>query len=50
MVFRLSALPGLLALAAVGVAIAGPVRAAGNRAWPVFLLAGAGGALDVLAR
>jgi hypothetical protein len=45
MVFRLTAAPGLLALAALGVAVAGPVRAAGNRAWPVFLLAVAGGAL-----
>ena len=45
MVFRLTAAPGLLALAALGVAVAGPVRAAGNRAWPVFLLAAAGGAL-----
>ena len=45
MVFRFTALPGLLALSAVGVAIAGPVRAAGNRAWPVFLITGAGGAL-----
>jgi hypothetical protein len=47
MVFRLTAAPGLLALAAVGVAVAGPVRAAGNRAWPVFLLAAAGGALTL---
>jgi Glycosyltransferase family 87 len=45
MVFRLTAAPGLLALAALGVAVAGPVRAGGNRAWPVFLLAAAGGAL-----
>jgi hypothetical protein len=45
MVYRLTAVPGLVALAAVGVAVAGPVRAAGNRAWPVFLLAAAGGAL-----
>jgi hypothetical protein len=45
MVFRLTAVPGLLALAAVGVAIAGPVRAAGNRAWPLFVVFGAGGAL-----
>jgi hypothetical protein len=44
-VYRLTAVPGLLALAALGVAVAGPVRAAGNRAWPVFLLAAAGGAL-----
>jgi hypothetical protein len=44
-VFRLTAAPGLLALAALGVAVAGPVRASGNRAWPVFLLAAAGGAL-----
>src|SRR5215216_3435079 len=45
MVFRLTAVPGLLALAAVGVAVAGPVRAAGNRYWPVFLVAAGGGAL-----
>lgn len=45
MVFRLTAVPGLIALAAVGVAISGPVRAAGNRAWPLFLALGAGGAL-----
>lgn len=45
MVFRLTAAPGMIALAAVGVAIAGPVRAAGNRAWPLFLVLGAGGAL-----
>lgn len=45
MAYRFSAAPGLLGLAALGVAIAGPVRAAGNRAWPVFLLAGAGGAI-----
>jgi hypothetical protein len=45
MVFRLTAVPGLLGLAAIGVALAGPVRAAGNRAWPVFLVFGAGGAL-----
>ena len=45
MVFRLTAAPGVLALAALGVAVAGPVRAAGNRAWPVFLLTAAGGAL-----
>jgi hypothetical protein len=45
MVFRLTAVPGLLALAALGVAVAGPVRAAGNKAWPVFLLAAAGGVL-----
>jgi hypothetical protein len=44
-VYRLTAVPGLLALAALGVAVAGPVRAAGNRAWPVFLLAAAGGAI-----
>ena len=47
MAYRLSAAPGLLALAALGVAIAGPVRAAGNRAWPVFLIAGCGGALTL---
>ena len=45
MAYRLSAAPGLFALAAVGVAIAGPVRAAGNRAWLLFLVCGAGGAL-----
>jgi hypothetical protein len=45
MVFRLTAVPGLLALAALGVAVAGPVRATGNRYWPVFLLAAGGGAL-----
>lgn len=45
MVYRLTAVPGLLALAAVGVALAGPIRAAGNRVWPVFLAVGAGGAL-----
>lgn len=47
MAFRLTAVPGLLALAALGVALAGPVRAAGNRAWPLFLLLGAGGALTL---
>ena len=45
MVFRLTAAPGLLGLAAVGVAVAGPVRAAGSRWWPVFLIVAAGGAL-----
>jgi hypothetical protein len=45
MVFRLTAAPGLLALAAVGVAVAGPIRASGNRRWPVFLFAAAGGVL-----
>jgi hypothetical protein len=45
MVFRMTAAPGLLALAGLGVAVAGPVRASGNRAWPVFLVAAAGGAL-----
>ena len=45
MVFRFTAVPGLVSLAAVGVALAGPVRAAGNRAWPLFLVLGAGGAL-----
>ena len=45
MVYRLTAAPGLVALAAVGVAVAGPVRAAGNRYWPVFLLTAGGGAL-----
>ena len=45
MVYRFTAIPGLIALSAVGVAVAGPVRAAGNRAWPVFLFAGAGGVL-----
>lgn len=45
MVFRLTAVPGLLGLAALGVAVAGPVRAAGNRYWPVFLVAAGGGAL-----
>jgi hypothetical protein len=47
MVFRLTAAPGVLALAAVGIAVAGPVRAAGVRAWPVFLVAAAGGALTL---
>ena len=47
MAYRLSAAPGLFALAAVGVAVAGPVRAAGNRAWPVFLILAAGGALTL---
>ena len=45
MVYRLTAAPGLIALAAVGVALARPLRAAGNRAWPIFLLLGAGGVL-----
>ena len=45
MVFRFTAVPGLIALAAVGVALAGPVKGAGNRAWPLFLVLGAGGAL-----
>ncbi len=49
MVFRFTAVPGLISLAAVGVALAGPVRAAGNRAWPLFLLLGAGGALALSA-
>jgi hypothetical protein len=47
MVYRLTCVPGLLALSAVGVAIAGPLRAAGNRAWPVFLICAAGGALTL---
>jgi hypothetical protein len=45
MAYRLSAVPGLFALAALGVAIAGPARAAGNRAWALFLVCGAGGAI-----
>jgi hypothetical protein len=45
MAYRFSAVPGLLALAALGVAVAAPLRAAGNRAWPIFLLCAAGGAL-----
>ena len=45
MAFRLSALPGLLALAALAVAVAGPVRAAGNRNWPLFLLTAGGGVI-----
>jgi hypothetical protein len=45
MVFRLTAIPGLLGLAALGVTLAGPVRAAGNRRWPLFLLVGGGGAV-----
>jgi hypothetical protein len=49
MVFRLTAAPGVLALAALGVAVAGPVRAAGSRAWPVFLIAAAGGAMTLQA-
>jgi hypothetical protein len=47
MVFRLTAAPGLLALGALGVAVAGPVRAAGERNWPVFLVFAAGGALTL---
>jgi len=49
MLYRLTCLPGLFALAALGVAIAGPLRAAGNRAWPVFLIFAAGGALTLQA-
>jgi hypothetical protein len=45
MTYRFTAVPGLFALAALGVAIAGPVKARGNHYWPVFLLCGAGGAL-----
>lgn len=45
MVFRVTALPGLAALAAVGVALAGPLRAAGSRGWLLFLVLGAGGGL-----
>jgi hypothetical protein len=45
MVFRLTAVPGLLGLAALGVAVASPLRAAGRSWWPLFLVAGAGGAL-----
>ena len=40
-------MPGLLALAALGVAVAAPVRAAGRRGWPIFLLFAAGGALTL---
>ena len=47
MAYRLSAAPGLLALAALGVAVAGPVRASGRRGWPVFLVFAAGGALTL---
>ena len=47
MVFRLTALPGLVALAALGVALTVPLRASGNRAWPLFLALGAGGALTL---
>ena len=43
MVFRLTAVPGLLALATLGVTLARTARA--TRWWPIFLLAGAGGAL-----
>jgi len=49
MVYRVTAVPGLLALAAVGVTVAGPLRAAGRRAWPIFLIFGAGGALALQA-
>src|SRR5829696_2469094 len=42
-VYRLIALPGLLGLGALGVALSGPARAAGKRAWPVFCVFGAGG-------
>jgi len=45
MTYRFTAVPGLFALAALGVAIAGPVKARGNHYWPVFVIAGAGGAL-----
>lgn len=45
MALRISAAPGLLALGAVGVLVAGPVKAAGNRAWPLFVVCAAGGAL-----
>src|SRR5215217_5436397 len=31
--------------ALLGVAIAGPVKARGNHYWPIFVIAGAGGAL-----
>jgi hypothetical protein len=45
MVFRLTAIPGLLGLAWLGVTIATPVRAAGRTWWPVFGVLGAGGAI-----
>lgn len=45
MVFRLTAAPGLLALGAVGVMVAGAARAAGRTGWPLFLIAAMGGAL-----
>ena len=47
MAYRLSSAPGLLALAALGVAVAAPVRAAGRRGWPIFLLFAAGDALTL---
>ncbi len=49
MAYRFSAAPGLLAIAALGVAVAGPVRAAGTRAWPLFLVCAAGGGLALQA-
>jgi hypothetical protein len=45
MACRITAVPGLLAMAGLAVAISGPVRAAGNKHWPLFLVLGAGGAL-----
>ncbi len=45
MVFRLTAVPGLIGLSAVAVALAAPVRAAGGRHWLLFGLTGAGGVL-----
>jgi hypothetical protein len=45
MAFSLSAIPGLVALCGVGVAIAGPVRARGDGWWPLHVVVGAGGLL-----
>ena len=45
MVFRLTALPGLLLLAGLGAVLASSARRAGRRGWPLVLVLGAGGPL-----
>jgi hypothetical protein len=45
MVFRLTALPGLIALCALAVAVATPLRTAGRAWWPLFLALAGGGPL-----
>jgi hypothetical protein len=45
MVFRFTAVPGLLALAWLGVVVSTPLRAAGRPWWPVYTVLAAGGVI-----